>query len=163
MGRRIVTEPESTGLFLGVTSSPTDTGGGDGYIDRVLKFIPSEIIALYLGATNVVPPTDPGHPDQQKIALWAVAALAALATPLYLYVTTRQKGEPTAWSQIIISTIAFPVWVYAIGGPFEVCFKWYAQERWIGAIVIMFGTFLVGLYKPPESDKKAVDPPPLIG
>jgi hypothetical protein len=158
MGRRIETKPEESALFLGADTGVTNKSGGDGYIDRLLKYIPAEIIALYLGAANVVPVSDPSHPHQQEIATWAIAALAALATPLYLYITTRKKGAPNVWSQIIIGSIAFPVWVFAIGGPFEMSWpSWYRQERWIGAIVIMFGTFLAALYEPDESTRKDKD------
>lgn len=153
MGRRIETRPEASALFLGPGGS--DQSECDGYIDRLLKYIPAEVIALYLGANNVIPASDSSHPHQQEFAMWAVAALAALATPLYLYITTRKKGAPPVWSQIIIGSVAFPVWVFAIGGPFEASFpNWYKQERWIGAIVIMFGTFLAGLYLPKETTSK---------
>jgi len=158
MSRRVEIKSASSALYLGAKPSGSE---GDGYIDRLLKYIPAEIIALYLGTTNVVPLSDPQHPRQQEIATWVIAALAALATPLYLYVTTRKKGAPTVWPQIIISSIAFPVWVFAIGGPFELSFCWYKRERWIGAITIMFGTFLAGLYQPQESTSK-IEEPPLI-
>jgi len=157
MGRRIETRAAASALFLGA-GPDCDQPEGDGYIDRLLKYIPAEVIALYLGANNVIPASDSTHPHQQEIAMWVVAGLAALATPLYLFITTRKKGAPTVWSQIIICSVAFPVWVFAIGGPFEVSFPdWYKQERWIGAIVIMFGTFLAGLYQPREPTSKTED------
>jgi hypothetical protein len=160
MGRRIETGSESRSLYLGEPGDGNSNSRGDGYIDRLLKYIPSEVIALYLGASNVVPQSPPNqHPNQQLIAMWIVAALAAIATPVYLYITTRKKDAPTPWSQIIISSVAFPVWVYAIGGPFELSFSWYKQERWVGAIIIMFGTFLAGLYQPQASTAKAPDLP----
>jgi hypothetical protein len=58
-----------------------------------------------------------------------------------------------------LARVAFPVWVYAIGGPFELSFSGYKQERWIGAIIIMFGTFLAGLYQPQVSTAKAPELP----
>jgi hypothetical protein len=122
-------------------SSPTVEA--DDYVDRLVKYIPSEIIALYLGAVNVVPFKDPSR----WTALWIIAGLSAVCTPIYMYVATREGGKPTLWSQIVISSIAFPVWVFAIGGPFRV-FSWYDEKQWISAIVITFGTFLVGIYKP---------------
>ncbi len=115
----------------------------DGYIDRLVKYIPTEIIALYLGATNVVPFKDPSR----WTALWIITGLCVVCTPIYMYVATKSEGQPTLWSQIAISSIAFPVWVFAIGGPFRL-FSWYDEKQWVAAIVITFGTFLAGLYKP---------------
>lgn len=116
---------------------------GDSYIDRLVKYIPTEIIALYLGATNVVPVQDPSH----WTALWIITGLCIACTPIYMYAATKQENEPTLWSQIAISSIAFPVWVFAIGGPFR-SFSWYDEKQWVSAIVITFGTFLAGIYKP---------------
>lgn len=158
MGRRIETSSPERQLFLG--PAPGGSGGqaGDGYLDRLIKYIPAEIVALYLGASNVVPQTD----RNRHAALWIIAGLAAACTPVYIYFTTRKKGAPTLWSQIVISSIAFPVWVYAIGGPFEATFSWYKDERWIGAIVIMFGTFLAGVYQPVEKTVKTPELPLVV-
>jgi hypothetical protein len=99
-------------LTLGVTSrSVTYTAPAvpetkaDGYLDRLVKYIPAEIIALYLGASNVVPAGDASY----HLALWIIAGLTAVCTPVYMYFSTREAGKPTLWSQIIISSIAFPI------------------------------------------------------
>jgi hypothetical protein len=155
MGRRIETASPEKRLFLGPDPGGSGSHGGDGYLDRLIKYIPAEIIALYLGAANVVPQTD----HNRLTALWIIAGLAAVCTPAYMYFTTHKNDAPTLWSQIIISSIAFPVWVYAIGGPFEATFSWYKDERWIGAIVIMFGTFLAGIYQPVEKAFKTPELP----
>lgn len=137
-------------LTLGIASpmetriaAPTPPVEADGYLDRLVKYIPAEIIALYLGATNVVPIKDGSY----WMALWIIAGITAACTPIYMYIATREKGQPTLWSQIIISSIAFPIWVFAIGGPFR-CFGWYDQKQWIAAIIISFSTFMMGMYKP---------------
>ena len=137
-------------LALGPGAPPSASGqaassavSSDGYIDRLIKYIPSEIIALYLGATNVVPVKDPSR----WTALWIITGLCVVCTPIYMYLATKQERQPTLWSQIAISSIAFPVWVFAIGGPFR-SFPWYDEKQWIAAIIITFGTFLAGVYKP---------------
>ena len=127
-------------VAFATTSSPAVN---DDYLDRLVKYIPAEVVALYLGATNVVPLKDPSH----WTALWIIAGLCAVCTPIYMYVATKEGCKPTLWSQILISSIAFLVWVFAIGGPFRV-FPWYEEKQWTAAIAITFGTFLVGLYKP---------------
>jgi len=136
-------------VAFATTSSPAVSA--DDYLDRLVKYVPAEIIAVYLGATNVVPINDPSR----WMALWVIAGLCVVCTPIYMYVATKQDGQPTLWSQIVISSIAFPVWVFAIGGPFRV-FSWYEEKQWIAAIAITFGTFLTGLYKPAPSPATGV-------
>jgi hypothetical protein len=138
-------------IVFATTSTPAIPP--DGYLDRLVKYIPAEIIALYLGAANVVPSTDPSF----HAAIWIIAILTTLCTPIYMYFSTRETGQPTLWSQIVISSIAFPIWVFAIGGPFRF-FSWYEQKRWVGALVITFFTFLLGSYNP--SPTPATPPPP---
>jgi hypothetical protein len=120
----------------------------DGYIDRLLKYIPAEIIALYLGVTNAIPPPLKAH----RTAVWVVSVISALCVPLYMYLSTHKPNRPTLWSQIAISSIAFPLWVFAIGGPFALL-PGYDNYRWVAAVTICFATFLFGLYAPA--------PPPL--
>ncbi len=115
----------------------------DGYVDRLLKYIPAEVIALYLGVINVIPAPQADH----KRALWVVSALSALCVPLYTFLATRKPHHGALWSQIVISSVAFPLWVFAIGGPFEQC-RWYVDYRWVAAVTICFATFLFGLYMP---------------
>jgi uncharacterized membrane protein YoaK (UPF0700 family) len=154
--------PLSRPLTLGVASrsvtyaTTAAATPGDDYLDRLLKYIPAEIIALYLGASNVVPAGDHSY----SLALWIITGLTAVCTPVYMFFSTREAGKPTLWSQIIISSVAFPIWVFAIGGPFH-SFKWYDQKRWVAAIVISFATFMVGMYIPkvtpakPEAAKRS--------
>ena len=126
----------------------------DGYLDRLLKYIPAEIVALYLGAINVVPQNNPHHEG----ALWIIAILTTLCTPVYMYLNTREPGKPTLWSQIVISTIAFPIWVFAIGGPFAL-YGWYTENRWVSALVLSFATFLVAAYQPAPEPPATATPP----
>jgi hypothetical protein len=174
MSRRIETGPPPSEIFLegGPTSAVflagpqsrdvaergilgVDRTPRDGYIDRLLKYVPAEIIALYLGVTNVIPPPLQAH----RTALWVVTVISALCVPLYMYLSTRKPPQPTLWSQIVISSIAFPLWVFAIGGPFALQ-PWYDNYRWVAAVTICFATFLFGLYAPapPSRDSSPAQP-----
>jgi hypothetical protein len=162
MSRRIETGPPPSEIFSG--GGPTsavflagphtrdvaergipgvDTTPRDGYIDRLLKYVPAEIVALYLGVTNVIPSPLKAH----RTAVWVVSVISALCVPVYMFLSTRKPNQPTLWSQIMISTIAFPLWVFAIGGPFAL-HPWYDDYRWVAAVAICFATFLFGLYAP---------------
>jgi hypothetical protein len=116
------------------------SGGGkpDDYFSRVIKYIPAEIVALYVSAGGIVPK---GHLHEFDI-LWAIFAACAVATPLYMLKVARDEvTKKPIWKQIIVATIAFPVWAFALGGPFA-HLSWY--EPFIGSLVLMFVTFAVG-------------------
>jgi hypothetical protein len=120
--------------------------GGDGaedYLGRLAKYIPAEIVGLYLATSGTVPPGADGKPRYS--ILWIVFAINFLLVPLYFWFATSRGENKPLWSQVILATIAFPVWVFAIGGPFT-SFPWY--ESWIGSIILTFVTFAVGVYKP---------------
>jgi len=120
----------------------------DDYLDRLMKYIPAEVIALDLGVTNAVPSNNPSTDHGYHVTLWILFALTAVSTPIYMYfATTDHPHEPALRSQIIISSVAFPIWVFAIGGPFRYL-SWYAGKHWIAGVVISFGTFFAALYKP---------------
>jgi hypothetical protein len=146
LSRRIQTAPTTNAdpgaLLLGV---PEETPKKpDDYLDRLLKYIPAEIIALYLAVTNAVPSTDRSY----HLTLWIVFAVTVASTPIYMYFATQNRpAEPVLWSQIVISSVAFPIWVFAIGGPFRYL-PWYEAKHWIAAVVISFVTFFAALYKP---------------
>jgi len=143
MGRRIFTGvPEGQAMAAGGLAPTTD-----GYLDRLAKYIPAEIVGLYLFAAGVIPQTGGGRP---VTALWIVFGVCFALTPAYMYVVTRREGHGKAlWLQVVLATIAFPVWVFAIGGPF-LSVAWY--QSWIASIVLAFVTFGFGAFVPAPGD-----------
>jgi hypothetical protein len=66
-------------------------------------------------------------------------------TPIALYFATRDPQKGPLYLQVILATVAFPVWAFAIGGPF-ILLPWY--QSWIASLVLIFVTFGFGLIKP---------------
>lgn len=82
------------------------------YLERVAKYVPAEVLAAYtalLGFFGAV------RPDWQVPVYWAGFAVCLAATPLYLSKMGRQS-EPKQ-THLVVSSIAFVVWAYSIGGP----------------------------------------------
>jgi len=120
--------------------------GGDDYFGRLAKYIPAEIVAVYLAAKAVVA-TDPDRPTLICVIFWACLTL----TPIYLVFVTREKGKGPLWLQVLLATIAFPLWVLAIGGG---CFAEHFDKRpAIVSLILIFVTFLFGIIKPPPEDQ----------
>jgi hypothetical protein len=108
----------------------------DSYLSRLVKYIPSEVIALYL----TIDPLMRSAPESDPVIYWiywAVFAAGVIFTPLYLWTIQEVKKI----SQLVISTLAFAVWVFAIGGPFTTL-HWQYQSL-CAAILLSFFTFLI--------------------
>jgi hypothetical protein len=111
---------------------------GDDYASRLLKYIPTETVAAYLALSGVVASADG---ENRATMLWAVFAFGLLLTPLYL----RRVGNVRSWLQIGISTVAFVVWVFALGGPWSLL-SWY--EPYQGTLLLIAFTTTAPLVIP---------------
>jgi hypothetical protein len=122
----------------GPMSADASQSLADGYRDRLVKYIPTEIIALYLTLAGVIAIV----PEEEKPAgtFWAVFLLLLLLTPLYL---SRMEGVKKR-QQLVISTACFFVWVFALGGPFTET-SWY--HSWYGALLLPLFTFSIPLWE----------------
>jgi hypothetical protein len=99
---------------------------------KLVKYIPAEIIAVYLFINGIV--TALTAPS--AVLSWGVFALLLLLTPLYIWRVTNDKALPPAWDQMLVAFISFAVWVFAIGGPFTTL-VWYNP---------LYGSILVALF-----------------
>ena len=129
-----------------VTTAPQAADGAepiDGYMDRVIKYIPADIVAAWLFLEGVILSDD--EPDETL--LWVVFAVLVPITLLWTYRRTAKPGKPPAWTQTAIAAAAFVVWVFAIGGPFATS-DWY--DSIYGAIAIVLFTLGIGAVTPPE-------------
>lgn len=109
----------------------------DDYKQRLIKYIPAEVIALHLTLDALLRASGEG----QGALPWAVFAFCFAATPLYLW---RVAGVGKA-SQLLISTVAFAVWIFAVGGPFA-ALAWYKPIY--GGILLPAYTFLIPIFTP---------------
>ena len=83
----------------------------DGYVDRLFKYIPAEVVAAYVAVNGAAD----GLSSGQEIVQWAIFAFMTVATWLYL----ARVQRVTKRKQLIISTVGFMVWAFFLGGPFE--------------------------------------------
>jgi len=90
------------------------------------------VIALYLTLASLIR-------SGQEVGVsweWFIFLVGVIATPLYLWRLQRVRKT----LQLVLSTVAFAVWVFAIGGPFSQL-AWYAPEY--GGIFLCIYTFLI--------------------
>lgn len=132
-----------------VTVPPTEAGARaapaaqpDDYLDRVAKYIPGETVALWAAVGGVI---STAPPESQPILLWISLAAGAILTAVYIWTRTKQQGSSVQMTQTVVSTIAFVVWVFAVGGPFA-AFDWYHPT--FGSFALIIYSFAAGAVIP---------------
>jgi hypothetical protein len=108
------------------------------YLDRLIKMIPAEVIGLYLVGSGIIP-------AGQKIALivWTAVCLIAVVVIRIYGTYDPTKKHPIDWLHVLISAVAFLIWIYTIGGPFA---AYGLTVSWVGSLLVLVWTFFVPLF-----------------
>lgn len=132
--RQVVTSKDIELMKINLSIKEQEVVKPDEYVDRLIKYIPSEVIALYITLSGIA--TAAANQIAFKPILWIIFIIGIIGTILYLW----RIAKVTNYKQIAISTIAFIVWVFALGGPFET-FSWYNHVY--GALILPIYTFFI--------------------
>lgn len=127
MIRQVITPTTAT------FSGETGTQQVDVYLEKLLKLIPAESVAVYMTLDGVLRSAVEG--DQLRIWLWIVFAVVLVGNVFYL-----RRTNVKAPLQYVIMELAFVVWVISLGGPFSL-YEWY--QPFIGSITLVLFTFVV--------------------
>jgi hypothetical protein len=142
-GSVLPTADAESGSLAGPTRASTPVvEKKDTYTDRLVKYIPAEVVAVYLAVAGMI--GDPNATAANRWALWLSFGIIAVLTPPYL----RRVAMVSKKSQVVISTLAFVVWVYYLGGPFTT-FGWYEGTGKMAALVVFtLFTFAAPIFEP---------------
>jgi hypothetical protein len=129
----------------------------DDYITKLLKYIPIEILGAYLFMQTVV---DTNVTTSHAHAIWLLCLLIGAGVLTVAY--DRWVLSILRATQLLMSVLAFAVYVFAMGGWFATT-GWYHQ--WYGSIAVPTFVVLVGIIpirplSTPNSAKKPASPPP---
>lgn len=141
MSRRIVT---SQFQAAGATDKM------DGYFDRVIKYIPGDVVAGWTAASGLIVSLDDANTPQVNESinvLWIVFFFGLAVTAVWTWRQTLVPGRNPAITQTIVSTLAFAVWAFALGGPFK-ALTFYRDQY--GALLLIGFTVVAGMIIPPE-------------
>lgn len=110
--------------------APGAKPAGDEYFTRLVKLVPSEIVALYLTFKEVA---------AAFLDVWALICLVLLI--IVRAWGTQESGVPVQKVAVVIAAVSFVLWVYATGGHFP----WVRMPDVPGAISVAIGvwTFLI--------------------
>ena len=143
MGRAIVTKADVAkrrGVALEAVQ-PAAPEEADRYLDRLLKYLPAEVVALYLAVQTAVLGLPAG--SQRQVGGILVFAIFLVGTYFWL----RNDGV-TRTTQIAISIGAFVVWVLATSGGPLAGFDLAADARKWGAVLVPLFTFATAAIEP---------------
>ncbi len=108
----------------------------ESYRNKLLKLIPSEIVAAYMVVIGIIPE------NYSKWGTLIVSLVLFILTPFYL-----KRLEKIANNvQVVFCSFSFVVWVYSLGGlggPFA---HWNLYQPWIGSNVLIIWTLMVPLF-----------------
>jgi hypothetical protein len=139
--------------LAGMRSANIDPG--DGYLERMVKYVPAEIIAFSMVINAILEQAMKTGGETAAMAGVPVPVIATgaliigcLLTPLFCWYV-RQDGD--AWiTNAIVSTIALPFWAYLMGA---VAFANHHDGN-LAAILLMSFTVVSGLVAPwPDKPK----------
>jgi hypothetical protein len=143
----------------------TNADPGDSYLERMIKYVPAEIIAFSMVINSILDQAmKSGGPGATMagVPVPVIAAIALVAacvlTPLFCWYV-RQDGD--AWVvNAAVSTVALPFWAYLMGA---VAFANF-HDGSLAAILILSFTVISGLVAPKAEKAKlreqAVEAPP---
>ena|SRR5439155_11676496 len=112
MPRTIVYASAATATTRGLTAGGTTTDKGDGYTERLSKYIPAEVLAGFIPLVGLA--------AGRNGLLLAAFGVGLAATLLYLYVHARQlpdPGERPRWFFYLFAGIAFVAWAFGTSEP----------------------------------------------
>ena len=149
------------GVQPGLPSTQTvKADPGDGYLERMVKYVPAEIIAFSMIINAILEQAMKSGGDRAAMAGVPVPVIAAVAlvvacllTPLFCWYV-RQDGD--AWiTNAVVSTIALPFWAYLMGA---VAFAPFHDGN-LAAILVMSFTVVSGLVAPRPDKPKLREQP----
>lgn len=117
----------------GTSAAP---GTQDDYVQRLLKLIPAETVAMYLFLEGVTASGLAQEPSQLATWLWAIFGILLVGNVLYIW-RVLEVNDPI---QYVILSLAFIVWIFTIGGPFQ-SLAFY--QPFMGSLALGLFTFFV--------------------
>jgi len=120
----------------------------DTYVDKIVKLIPSEAIALFLALSSVIVTADLEDDTKGYYLVGTAAVIALVVIPIVLV----KLYFVTLWSQHLVAVLAFVVWIFNVNyDALPKITDYPTHERLIGSLVLLLFTFLVPIFIKPKT------------
>lgn len=121
---------------------PTPTEAS--YFEKLLAYIPSELVGAYLCMDGILKEASLDNPVW---LYWAIFGASIALAPLYVLFrpSTNSILKCTQKFRAITATVALAVWIFAMGGPFAVTFDWYRPV--FGSLLLVITTLAIPVFE----------------
>jgi hypothetical protein len=109
------------------------------YLERLLKMLPAEIVGLYMIGTGFIPAE-----DIYWSFGWAGVCLILLLILRVYGTSDKRKGKHTQPVPVGIAAIAFVIWLFWMGGPFEQLHVPYRQR--LASLAVLVWSFVIPIF-----------------
>jgi len=93
---------------------PSRTEGTKGYLEKVAKLVPSEVLAAYMTMIGLVSSI---RKIPEMHHFWIYIGIFLICIPITIwYLHFQAEKDKPKITHIIVSTFAFVIWAYAISG-----------------------------------------------
>jgi hypothetical protein len=124
---------------VGVRAVAAEGGGGEAlkfYLEKLLKMIPAEVVGLYMIGNGLIP-----KGNNVALVIWSVVCLIGVFVVRGYGTADKAEGKRADWTMVIISAIAFVIWLYNLGGPFAAYPG--VHQPYIGSLLVLVWTFFI--------------------
>lgn len=122
------------------------SGQEKSYFDKAVKLVPTEIVGAYMALAGMIgvssASTAAPADSLSKILIQVVFFVLLILVPLYLIFISKVSNKV----QVIVTTLAFIIWVYTLGGPFAV---WGIYEPKVAAVLLTVWSLVIPLVVQP--------------
>lgn len=108
------------------------------YLGRLLKLIPGEVVGLYMIGSGFIP-----SDKVSVLLLWTIACFILVIVVRVIGTRDPERKKPTQTAAVVISALAFVVWIYWLGGIFE---KYGLHVSYIGSLLVLLVSFVVPMF-----------------
>lgn len=117
---------------------PAPVAGPDrvrSYFERLMKMIPMEVVTLYLAGMTMIP-------EKETVVqiIWAVLGLGGVFLARFFGTRESERNKPVDWVVLVLSCVAYLIWVYSLGGPFKTLGIFLP---YVGGLLVLLWTFIV--------------------
>lgn len=123
------------------------------YLERLVKLIPGEVMALYLAGSGAISAAFGDHHREgpasnsgiEEAYWWGWTAFCFFAVILIRAWATASKANPSTaeWPAVSIAAVSFLIWVYSLGDAFERAGWW---EPLFATLLVLAWTFVVPIF-----------------
>jgi len=140
------TEAVAQAITAGTDPPPAAQPTADDYMAKLLKYVPPQIVGAYLVVQGALISVTTDGSDGR----WRALGILLIVGALFTYAFTGQVLHVVRQRQRVVTTVAYVVWAFALGGVFAT-YSWWSPG-WGTVALVAFGLLVQLVAVPPLPD-----------